>query len=262
VAAPQLHIPPVVPVDVQTPLGAAALAYVRLGWLVFPLWPRSKQPLHKPGYLMATWDPAQIREWWRGNPRYNVGVVTGAGLIALDIDPAKGGQQWWDTHRDLTPPTATSHTGGGGYHLLCQVGSDVEIRNSVGKIARGIDVRGDGGYIVAPPSIHPNGRPYRWIPGRAPWEIRRAPLASVLISRLLEPPRSRRLASAIPARIPEGERNTTLFSLAGTMRRRNMSLEAIVAALRIENTARCEPPLDDEEVMAIVRSISRYSPAC
>jgi putative DNA primase/helicase len=135
-----------------------------------------------------------------------------------------------------------------------------DLRNSAGRIARGVDVRGDGGYIVVPPSIHPNGRAYRWIPGRALGDLPRAPLAPELIAVLRPQPPVRSGAPAVPAQIPAGMRNTTLCSLAGIMRQRNMSLAAIRAALLVENRTRCAPPLAEEEVRAIVRSISRYRP--
>jgi putative DNA primase/helicase len=260
-AALQLDIPLRVLVDANTPLSAAALRYARLGLRVFPLWPRSKHPRRTPGYRAATRDAARITAWWAENPRYNIGLATGDGLIVLDIDPAHGGMRWWDAHRAQAPPTPTIYTGQGGYHLLWRVPRDLEIRNSAGRIARGVDVRGDGGYIVVPPSIHPNGRAYRWIPGRSLWDLPRAPLAPELIALLRARPLARSWAPVVPAQIPAGTRNTTLCSLAGTMRRRNMSLAAITAALLIENRTRCAPPLAEEEVLAIVHSISRYGPA-
>jgi putative DNA primase/helicase len=258
---PSLHVPPPILSEANPPLGAAALRYARLGFRVFPLWPRSKRPRRTPGYRAATADAGRIAAWWAEDPRYNIGLVTGDGLIVLDIDPAHGGMGWWDAHRAQAPPTPTIYTGQGGYHLLWAVPSDLEIRNSAGRLARGVDVRGDGGYIVVPPSIHPNGRPYRWIPGRSLGDLLRAPLAPELIAVLRPRPPVRSGAPAVPAQIPAGMRNTTLCSLAGTMRRRNMSGAAITAAPLVENRARCAPPLDEEEVRAIVRSISRYRPA-
>jgi putative DNA primase/helicase len=145
-------------------------------------------------------------------------------------------------------------------HLLYQVPTDQIIRNSVGRIARGVDVRGDGGYIVAPPSIHPSGRPYCWLPGRSPWECPCAPLPTTLLSWLTSALRNG-TPVVTASQIPTGTRNSTLTSLAGTMRRRNMSPAAIMAALLVENATRCVPPLPVAEVRRIVTSVSRYLPA-
>jgi hypothetical protein len=238
---------------------AAALAYAGLGWRVFPLAPRSKRPIRRPGHRAATSDAQTIRTWWAVNPTCNIGLATGAGLIVLDLDVA-GGLTWWMRQRALLPATATARTGSGGLHLFYQVPTDRVVRNSVGRIARGVDVRGEGGYIVAPPSIHPSGRPYCWLPGRSPWEYPCASLPAALLARLIMPLKGG-TAPATSSQIPVGTRNNTLTSLAGTMRRRNMSPAAITAALLVENATRCVPPLPLAEVHRIVTSVSRYLPA-
>ncbi|MDQ2807170.1 MAG: bifunctional DNA primase/polymerase, partial [Chloroflexota bacterium] len=150
--------------------------------------------------------------------------------------------------------------------LLLRVPPDCEIRNSSARLAPGVDVRGDGGYLVVTPSVHPLGRPYRWVRGQSPWECALLPLPDALIHTLTRagsatrPPQSERTAALLPAVIPTGQRNTTLLSLAGTMRRRNFSPAAILAALLVENTSRCTPPLPVAEVQRIVHNICRYPP--
>jgi putative DNA primase/helicase len=162
--------------------------------------------------------------------------------------------------RTLLSPTVTARTGSGGLHLLYQVPPNQIIRNSVGRVAHGVDVRGDGGYVVVPPSIHPSGHLYCWLPGQSPWECPCAPLPATLLTRLSSPMSSE--APPITAsQIPVGTRNSTLTSLAGTMRRRNMSPGSITAALLVENATRCVPPLPITEVQRIVTSVSRYIPA-
>jgi putative DNA primase/helicase len=137
------------------------------------------------------------------------------------------------------------------------------VRNSVGKLGSGLDVRGDGGYVVAPPSVHASGRSYRWLPGSGLDDLALAALPDWLL-RLL---RGGRSAPGPPARVvvgdlvPEGQRNATLASLAGGMRRRGLSEANILAELRKINADRVVPPLDDREVAAIAASISRYEPA-
>lgn len=262
-------------------LGQAALAYARLGWRVFPLVPRSKRPLRAPGHHAATWDPATITDWWTAWPAANIGLATGAGLIALDFDPAHGALPWWRERGRALGPTVAARSGRGGWHLLLRVPPTCEIRNSVGKLAPGVDVRGDGGYLVVAPSIHPCGRAYRWLRDCRPGARDLAPLPADLIALLTRPasparrpaPRPARAsrprrespppgtyAARIPEVIPLGQRNATLFSLAGTLRRRNASPAAIAAALHAENAARCRPPLPAAEVDRLVTQICRYPP--
>ena len=268
---------PARPLDGPTPLGVAALVYARAGLRVFPLGPASKRPRRKPGFHAATTDPATIAAWWAECPAYNIGVATGSGLIVLDIDPAHGGGRWWAAHPAWTPPTPTVRSGRGGRHLWYALPPDLVLPSSVGRLAPGVDVRGAGGYIVAPPSRHPNGQRYSWLPGQTPGDLARAPLDPRILALLVAPvlrPAPRRAAPgecppgglATPAgpigdAIPAGQRNTTLASLAGTMRRRNMSPAAIRAALLVENAARCRPPLPVAEVERVVASICRYLPA-
>ena len=115
------------------------------------------------GLRDATKDPAVIDEWF-GRGRFNIGIVTGAisGIVALDVDPRHDGDQTIRRPRGehgLLPSTWRFLTGGGGEHILFRHPGST-IPNSAGKIGPGVDVRGDGGYIVAPPSEHISGRLY------------------------------------------------------------------------------------------------------
>src|SRR5712692_5206036 len=151
---------------------AAALHYAARGWHVLPLQPGGKMPfgpLAPRGLLDATTDTETIRHWWTTAPDANVGIRTGAvsGFVVLDVDPRhEGDDSLWELqgrHQRL-PDTIMALTGGGGSHwLFAHPGQGVVIRNatSLGGLP-GLDVRGDGGYIVAPPSWHPNGRRYEW----------------------------------------------------------------------------------------------------
>jgi putative DNA primase/helicase len=133
------------------------------------------------------------------------------------------------------------------------------IRNSTGILGKGLDIRANGGYVVAPPSLHPSGLLYEWL---APEQ----PLADVppwMLAKLAEA-KPAPAAQTLPAQgevIATGGRNAALTSLAGTMRRRGMTPEAIEAALMKENGARCKPPLPTNEVREIARSVARYPPA-
>jgi hypothetical protein len=121
----------------------------------------------------ATTDSVLIAEWWRRSPSANVGIATGSvsGLVVVDIDLPKGGRESLQallaTGQQLVP-TLTSHTGGQGLHLFYAQPPGAAVPNAVGRLPGlsqelpGIDLRGDGGYVVAPPSIHASGRRYRW----------------------------------------------------------------------------------------------------
>ncbi|MBI4499331.1 MAG: bifunctional DNA primase/polymerase [Chloroflexi bacterium] len=126
------------------------------------------------GFKAATTDKAIIAGWWTACPQANVAVATGAvsGLVVLDIDPAHGGMDslmaWIDRYGPLRE-TLSVATGGGGWHLYFEhPGPGVVIPSTAGRLGPGLDVRADGGYVVAPPSLHKSGRIYEW--GALRWE--------------------------------------------------------------------------------------------
>jgi putative DNA primase/helicase len=128
------------------------------------------------------------------------------------------------------------------------------IRNSAGKLGPGLDVRGDGGYVVVPPSVHPQTKGlYRWA-----IKVKPARVPAWLLETLSAYLPAIELGS--DASIPAGQRNDTLARIAGTMRRRGCTQSAIQAALLAENAQRCNPPLSENEVRAIAHSVSRYTP--
>jgi replicative DNA helicase len=240
--------------------------YASKGWDVFPCLPGDKKPAVKWADV-ATKDAGQIIDWWKHQPNANIGIATGArsGLVVIDIDTAHDGEE---SAKGLAlPETVTAHTGGGGRHLL-YAHPGREIRNSASKLAKGIDVRGDGGYIVAPPSLHPSGNHYQWAKELAPSKHALAPMPEWMITSLttittLEYPQTPEPAAQAATTgdvFAPGTRNATLASLAGTMRRRGMSEEAIYTALLKENQAKCNPPLSPNEVAAIAKSVTRYQP--
>lgn len=166
----------------------AALGLASRGFHVHPLHPRTKQPATRHGLHDATVDEATIRAWWGQDPNRNIGVATGeaSGIVVIDVDSREG---LAELHREglELPPTLTAATGreGGGQHLYYQR-PEGGLRNSASKLASGIDVRGDGGYVVAPPSIHPDtGRRFEWTHRVPP-----APLPEWVAERLRAPERS------------------------------------------------------------------------
>lgn len=153
-------------------MGIAALYYASLGWRVFPLRTRAKIPATEHGCLDATTDREQIRAWWARWPSANVGIATGegSGLLVIDLDGDAGERalaELVETHGAL--PAVPEVTTGRGRHLYFAF--DARVKNSAKRLPQ-IDTRSTGGYVVAPPSIHPDGRTYLWAPDRTPREVR------------------------------------------------------------------------------------------
>jgi putative DNA primase/helicase len=124
----------------------------------------AKHPRTKHGLKDASTDQRLIADWWGQWPDANVGVRTGAasGLLVLDIDVGSGGEESLarlEESPGRLPATVTALTGGGGRHLMFRHPGG-EVQNSAGKLGAGLDTRADGGYIVAPPSVHASGRAY------------------------------------------------------------------------------------------------------
>ncbi len=143
----------------------AAKTYARRGWPVFRVSPRGKIPMRgSRGCLDATADEAAVCRWWQDAPEANVGIATGlrAGCWVLDIDGERGAQSLAELEAEIgaLPETLEQATGSGGRHLFFSW-PEREVRNRQ-NVRAGIDVRGEGGYIVAPPSVHPSGNAYRW----------------------------------------------------------------------------------------------------
>lgn len=290
--------PPIADTTDKAAIRAAAHAYAGRGWRVVPLHrpdfdsPDSacscgavdcaspgKHPTIPRWQERASGARRDVDDWFAPRaPIRNLGLATGraSGLVVLDVDLDKGGPaslSQLEAQLGPLPPTPTVRTGGGGEHRYFAWDEGAGIRNSADALARGVDVRGEGGFVVAPPSLYAfQGRRYAWREGRGPDDLPVADLPRAWIDALVArsgPARS------VPARrdgqagatddqgadkICQGGRNGALTSLAGSMRRRGMGEPAIFAALREENRARCEPPLPEAEVRAIAASVGRYQP--
>ena len=239
----------------------AALAYAQAGRAVLPCKPSGKEPLTAHGVKDATCDAVQILEWWKRCPDANVAIATGkvSGIVVLDIDPRHGGAESLkelEAKFGKLPDTVTTITGGGGRHAYFRYPKGVEgIPNSAGALGPGLDVRADGGYVIAPPSMHPSGDEYQWPVQGA---LRLADIPKWLLALLSKPPTSTSTTGngrfEVPLTIPEGERNETLYRLARSLRAKALGPEVIRAALEAENQASCKPPLDEDEVEQIVRN--------
>jgi len=242
----------------------AALSYAQRGWHVLLLKPQDKTPLTRHGVKDATTSEAKIHQWWTRNPQANIGIACGPSrLVVVDVDDRKGGGESWKALKEqyaIDDDTVVSITGGGGLHYLFAAPDGVTIGNSAGKLGPGLDVRGQGGYIVAPPSSHPEtGRAYAWEVNAHPDDRDPAPLPAPLIKLLAEDGEqaTARAPAIPPVRIPNGQRNNTLFRYACRLRGDGLSENELLSALEALNN-RCEPPLTSNELRKIASSASRY----
>lgn len=182
---------------------AAALGIVaEHGWRVLPLAVKGKTPILKEWQKRASADAQQVREWWGKWAAANVGIATGNGLLVLDVDVGEGkageaSLAALEAEHGALPPTLTAVTGSGGYHLFFSY--EGKLGNSAGKLGAGLDTRGDGGYVVAAPSVHPNGKRYCWIDG----SVAVAPAPVWLVGLLVDKPsETNTIAAPMPIRGP------------------------------------------------------------
>jgi putative DNA primase/helicase len=270
----------------------AAHTYAKAGYCVFPLqnlvvennfvrcsckdWKncdrQGKHPRTWHGLLDATTDLETIKFWWTKWANANIGLVTGkkSNMFVLDVDVKSGGlYSLEDLQYDYgeLPATLNAITGSGGRHYIFKY-PDVKLKNSTSKIRRGLDIKSDGGYIVAPPSQHLSGGHYIWHGVNTPivdapnWLIALILLAeenakqgkqvnSVDASGFIAPPISNE-----PIFEHDG-RNTYIFNQARGLVN-SYSPEEVERRIRAKNLARCVPPLDDTELARILMSAERY----
>lgn len=247
-------------------LGKAAVKYAELGIAVIPLKPRGKEPYIRGGSTNATANVEQVREWWEKHPNDNIGIVCGDvsdGLVAIDID-VKEDIDGWDFVNEFEeecplPECPTTKTGSGGAHLLARFSH--EVRNHQGHTT-GVDVRGTNGYIVAPPSIHPNGNLYEW--EVAPWDVippEDNAAFDKLITALKEKDSSESEKLVMPDVIHEGQgRDTALYKLACSFRASNMPEATAEIALMDYNRRCCVPPMSERVVRQKLKSAYKHKP--
>ena len=234
-----------------------ALHYAEMGLAVFPLACRDKVPAVVDGCKAATTERTTIERWWDKNPQYNIGIATGnksSGLVVIDLDVDKNKgidgydvlRDWQNKHGKL-PETWQSITGRGGYHYFYK---DAIVHSNRVGLYEGVDIRGEGGYIVAPPSVHPNGNIYEWEQGPEEYEIAQV---DNIVNDFLKGEKQRRDSEhktnfKVPELIPEGKRVDTIVRLIASLRTKGLDDDAIKAAVRVENEKRCNPPLKEKEL--------------
>jgi putative DNA primase/helicase len=233
----------------------SALKYQEKGFSVIPLKSKGKEALVGwKTYQKNKPTAARIKSWWKDSPRANVGIVTGklSGIIVIDCDSNGACKRFVEAHPEARATLQVKTGKGKHYYFEWATG----IRNNTGSLlGPGIDVRGEGGYVAAPPSIHENGKHYKWVNENSIQPLPKK-LKDVLTSS------SKKRATSQPRSstqfIKEGERNARLTSIAGAMQRQGMHREAMLAALLSENNSRCDPPLADSELEQIVKSVCQY----
>lgn len=232
-----------------------AADYLRRGLCVIPIIPRGKRPsVAWEIYQKRLSTETELASWFGNGTSANVGIVTGhvSGVIVLDVDGPEGAESL--RGREM-PPTPTTKTARGEHRYFRWPGFPV--KNAV-RLAPGLDIRGDGGFVVCPPSIHESGAVYQWTIG-----LEDVPFADVpawLLSLLAQPTKTAPSSPQVGETIPEGTRNDVLFRLGASLRAKGLGQAAIEAALQEENRARCRPPLDAAEVESIAQSAGRYAP--
>jgi putative DNA primase/helicase len=267
---------------------AAALDYRRRGWPVLPLCPPDHMGVGKshgkeceqPGkvpvvlwkeYQQAPPEEDDVRRWWQRNPTLNVGTALGpaAGLVRLDVDGPGGEALLAELSGGDLPPTLefTSGRENAGRGLLYAIPTGVEFQTTYERPKTDEELRFQalGAQTVLPPSRHVSGSLYQWLPGHGPADIDPAPAPTWMVKRWGEHGDGRKrhdraepLGEGEP--IEKGVRDTKLTSVAGTMRRRGLDREEILAALLVMNERRCRPPLADHVIEKIARSVAGYEP--
>jgi hypothetical protein len=224
--------------------------YLSKGWSCFPLKTQSKEPAVKwAKYYEARASERDISEWPETG---NVGIATGklSGLVVVDFDPAKGGrpEEWLAKF----PTDLVVDTGSGGVHAYYEYPSDGEVRNAAGFLP-GVDIRAQGGYVVAPPSIHPCGLPYVWRSVGKP-----APLPHVVVNRAAEVTRNDAgwVSDLMSQGAGEGKRDDSCAKLAGWCAHKGMGKDEARAFLTVWNRSN-RPPLHASEIDKTIESVFR-----
>lgn len=227
---------------------------------------KGKHPRITGFYRCATLDMSQILQWASFWPQSNVGMPTGHPwrYVVIDVDPRHGGERSLDDLQrkfGFFPPTIETITGSGGRHYFFNT-PKVELQNSSGKIAPGVDVRGHHGFVVVPPSLHASGNRYEWVAGHAPDEIAAAAMPAWLIDSTTAEVgnalgRRSDWRQSVLRKIGEGERNAAVAKLVGHLLRRRVDPYVVLEIALSWNRDHCLPPLDDREVVAVVDSIAK-----
>jgi hypothetical protein len=279
-----------------------ALNYAaQFGWAVFPCHSvtddgfctcgkadcksEGKHPQTAKGSLDASRDEADITAWFAGSVGgHNIGIATGgvSQLIVVDVDQGKGADinDLLIAGLDQTVFNTAKVKTGAGLHFYYHLPAGVTIKNSASRLGKYIDVRGDGGYVIAPPSKHVSGKNYELLNPNTDGSVDILDFPQAWLDKLGQPlPATNGNSNGsngngsspfvipaaqpgviLPDSINQGQRNVEITKIAGALRSKGLSEGAIFAALDIENQRICKPPLDTKELHQIAHSVGRYKP--
>ena len=251
-------------------LGRAACDYADMGFAVFPLLPRSKVPAIEGGHTDPSDDWEFLCWWWTNHPDDNVGIVTGkpsGGLVVVDVDQNEDARKYgrdnledWEARNRALPETVCSTTGSGGTHYLFRTSTSMRCTSNQ---LLSIDVKADGGYIVAPPSVHPNGNLYEW--DLDPYDYDVAYMDGSVLELLAyvkatrpEAARSTEGRYAFPDTVHDGEgREHHLLTYAYSLRTQGMERAEIERELDRVNSERVIPPKPTRDIRRIAKSVCK-----
>ncbi len=231
-----------------------------LGLRVHPLSPRNKVPLVDEWTRNASAKPTVIKKWVKLYPECNWGIATGfeSKVFVVDIDPKNGGTDTWAQLIEAnSPPPKTLEvvTGTGGTHLYFEYPTKMAVSNSA--IGKGVDIRGEGGNIVIPPSIHPNGREYMWAKNRAPDKIKVAVAPTWLLKKIKEVAVID-FPSMIGTKIEKGERNNTIFHQSLLLARQGAMFNFVISAMKAWVKETKEFDMKEREIEDTVESAFKF----
>lgn len=238
----------------------AALRWASAGRPVFPA-TRDKRPMTERGFHDATTDLELIERFWRRHPDANVAVPTGqpSGLVVLDVDGQDGADSLHGLEHDhgKLPPTTSVVTPRGGQHFYF-AWPGMPVKTTASAIAPAIDIRGDGGYVLIPPSRTDHGA-YEW-----DVELQPVSMPAWLIdltcadSQRESPARvPDEWAALIRDGIPDGRRNVDLARFTGYLLRHYIAADVTAELVHLVNEHRCQPPKPPAEVETIINSVAR-----
>ena len=247
--------------------GQAAIEYAQRGLAVFPLIPKRKEPSCDHGFKEATTNVQTIEQWWSEYQSDNVAIACGEvngniGVIDIDFDAEEGKNGYgfleaWEREYGQLPQTWTVKTARGGKHLYYRFEGETPHNSTNEQLA--IDFRGEGGYVMVPPSIHPNGKRVEWETSPDEIELAWADDNVKAFVAAIRPQNTKGVQRfVLPVIIHIGERDDTLFRYACSLQGQGVEDSQISNLVHEANNSRCEQPLPSQQVEQKIRQALLY----
>jgi len=227
-----------------------ALDYINHGYSIAPLKFKEKIPAIKwEKYQTTRPTEAEVNTWSKMWDDYNIAIITGevSGITIVDID----GDAGFKSLESLDLPATLSVSTGKGKHLYYRYCDNPAVSNKVG-VLPGIDIRNNGGYVVAPPSTHPSGKEYKF--NDDVLTLSDFPQAVV---DLCTKRNTKATDTKTVTEITEGSRNATLTSMAGSLHHMGLDYDEVLDIVKLRNS-KLVSPLDEQEITTLCRSVCRY----